>query len=132
MHEFYLLGWEKFILVCCQLVPDRLTNYDASCIITSLAINFTRLRACKVLDKLSRAAFAKHTSFNWRNGETTYLVLLTMYCSFNIHMNIFHCKTHFVWYEISISFYSHNIYYNGFIGKDSFKLKFLLNFLNWI
>ena len=64
----------------------------------------TRPTPTKVFDKLSRAAFAKHTLYNWRNGEATYLVLLTRYCLFDIQRNIFHCKTHFAWYEISVYF----------------------------
>ena len=66
--------------------------------------------ATKVFDKLSRAAFAKHTSYNWRNGEATYLVLLTRYCLFDIQRNIFHCKTHFACYEISVYFLFFVIY----------------------
>ena len=64
-------------------------KYDASCTITHLATK-TRRSVCnrptatKVFEKLSRAAFAIHASYNWRNGEATYLVLLTRYCLFDI------------------------------------------------
>ena len=88
----------------------------------------------KVFDDLSRAAFAKRTSYNWRNVEATYLVLLTRYCLFDIQRNSFHCKTHLAWYEISVYYYYyfffHNIHYIGFTGKNSFKLKILVNVLN--
>ena len=70
----------------------------------------TRPTPTKVFDKLSRAAFAKHTLYNWRNGEATYLVLLTRYCLFDIQRNIFHSKTHFAWYEISVYFLFFVIY----------------------
>ena len=35
--------------------------------------------ATKVFDKLSRAVSVKHTLYNWRIGEATYLALLTRY-----------------------------------------------------
>ena len=82
---------------------------DSGCTITPLATKTrrsicTRPTVTKVFDKLSRAVSVKHTSYNWRNGEATYLVLLTRYCSFDIQRNLFHCKTHFAWYEISVCF----------------------------
>ena len=99
----------------CRRVKNGYTKYDASCTITPPATKTrrstcTRLTATKVFDKLSRAAFAKHTSYNRRNGEPTYLFLLTRYCLFDIQRNIFHCKTHFAWYEISVYFLFFIIY----------------------
>ena len=70
----------------------------------------TRPTATKVFEKLSRAAFAKRTLYNWRNGKATYLVLLTRYCLFDIHRNIFRCKTRFAWYEINVCFLFFVIY----------------------
>ena len=60
---------------------------------------FTRPTATKVFDKFSRAASVNHPSYNWRNGEATYSAILMRYYSFG------HCKIHFAWYEISVSFY---------------------------
>ena len=64
----------------------------------------TRPTVTKVFDKLSKAVSAKHTSYNWRNSEATYLILLTRYCSLDIQRNLFHRKTYFAWYEISFWF----------------------------
>ena len=96
-----------------RFVDDKLQTdikkYDAGCSITPLA-NKTRRSICtwptvtKVLDKLSRVVSIKRTSYNCRNGEATYLVLLTRYYSFDTQKNLFHCKTHFAWYEIKVCF----------------------------
>ena len=109
MHIFYSFKQGKDISVCCRRAKNGYTKYDARCTITPLATKTrrsicTRLTATKVFENLSRAAFSKHTSYNWRNGEATYLVLLTRYCLFDTQRNIFHCKTHFAWYEISVYF----------------------------
>ena len=86
----------------------------------------------KSLTSFLRAAFAKHTSYNWRNGEVTYLVLLTRYCLFDIQRNIFHCKTHFAWYEISVYFLFFVIYaISDLLKNNSFKLKISVNVLNF-
>ena len=69
-----------------------------------LQIKFLEPTATKVFYKLSAAVSVKHTSYNWRNGEATYLVLLSRYWSFDIHRNLFYCKIHFAWYEISFCF----------------------------
>ena len=125
------------VSVCCRRAKNGYTKYDASCTITSLATKTrrsicTRPTATKVFDKLSRAAFAKHTSYNWRNGEATYLVLLTRYCLFDIQRNIFHCKTHFAWYEISVYFLFFVIYaISDLLKNNSFKLKISVNVLNF-
>ena len=110
MHGFELLKQGKDVSVCWRRATNRYTKYDAACTITPLSTKTrrflcTRPTATKVFDKLSRAAFANHTSFNWRNDEATYLVLLTRYCLFDIQRNSFHCKTHFAWYEISVYFF---------------------------
>ena len=42
----------------------------------------TRPIVTKAFDKLSRAVSVKDTSYNWKNGEATYFILLTRYCSF--------------------------------------------------
>ena len=57
-------------------------KYDADCPITPLATKIrisicTRSTVTKVLDKLSGAVSTKRTPYNCRNGEATYLVLLT-------------------------------------------------------
>ena len=109
MHGFYPFKQGKDVSVCCRQAKNRYTKYDASCTITPLPAKTrssfcTRPTATKVFDNLSRAAFAKNTSYNWKNGEATYLALLTRYCLFDIQRNIFHCKTHFAWYEISVYF----------------------------
>ena len=109
MHRFYHFKQEKDVLICWRWVTNRYKKYDADCTITPLATKTrrsicTRPTVTKVFDKLSRAVSVKHTSYNWRNGEATYLVLLTRYCSFDIQRNLFHCKIHFAWYEISVCF----------------------------
>ena len=114
MHGFYPFKQGKDVSVCCRRAKNGYTKYDASCTITPLTTKTrrsicTRPTATKVFDKLSRAAFAKHT-YNWRNSEATYLVLLTRYCLFDIQRNIFHCKTHFAWYEINVYFLFFVIY----------------------
>ena len=109
MHGLYPFKQGKDVSVCCQRAKNGHTKYDAGCAITLPATKtrrsiYTRSTTTKVFDKISRAAFAKHTSYNWRNGEATYLVLLTRYCLFDIQRNIFHSKTHFAWYKISVYF----------------------------
>ena len=137
MHGFYPLKQGKDVSVCCRRATNRYTKYDATCTITALATKTrrsicTRPTATKVFDKHSRAAFAQHTSYNWRNGEATYLVLLTRHCLFDIQRNLFHCKTHFDWYEIRAYFLFFGIHtITGFTGKSSFKLKISVNFLNF-
>ena len=115
MHGFYPFKQGKDVSVCSRRAKNGYTKYDISCTITSLATKTrrsicTRPTGTKVFDKLSRAAFAKHKSFNWRNGEARYLLLFTRYCLFDIQKNIFHCKTHFAWYEISVYFLFFVIY----------------------
>ena len=90
----------------------------------------TRPTPTKVFDKLSRAAFAKHTLYNWRNGEATYLVLLTRYCLFDIQRNIFHCKTLCLVWNKCLFLVFRNLHYIGFNGKNSFKLKISGKVLN--
>ena len=109
MHGFYLLKHEKDVSICWRQVTNRFKKYNTGCTITPLTTKTrrsicTRPTVTKVFDKLSRAVSVKHTSYNWRNGEATYLVLLTRYCSFDIQRNLFHCKTYFVWYKISVCF----------------------------
>ena len=58
----------------------------------------------KSLSSFLEQFLIKHTSYNWRNGEATYLVLLIRHCSFNIQRNLFHCKTLFAWYKISVCY----------------------------
>ena len=100
---------KKDVSICWRRVTKIYEKYDAGCTFTPLATK-TRRSVCtrptvtKVFDKLSRAVSVKYTSYNWRNGKATYLVLLTRYCTFDIQRNRFHCKTLFAWYEISVSF----------------------------
>ena len=115
MCGFYPFKHRKDVSVFCRRAKNGYTKYNASCTITPLATKTrrsicTRPKFTKVFDKLSRAAFAKQTSHNWKNDEATYLVLLTRYCLFKIQRNIFHCKTHFAWYEISVNFWFFVIY----------------------
>ena len=105
MYGFYCLKQEKDVLICWQRFTNRYKKYDVDCTITPLATETrrsicTRPTVTKVFDKFSKAVSVKHT-YNWRNSEATYLILLTRYCSFDIQRNIFHWKTHFAWYEIS-------------------------------
>ena len=109
-------------------------KYDADCPITPLATKIrisicTRSTVTKVLDKLSGAVSTKRTPYNCRNGEATYLVLLTRYCSFDNQKNLFHCKTHFAWYKISVCFSFFVV--GAFIEKYWFKLKSSISFLNF-
>ena len=115
MHGFYPFKLGKDVSACCRRDKNGYKKYDASCTITPLATKTrrsirTRPTATKVFDKLYRAAFAKRTSYIWRNGKAAYLVLLTKCCLFDIQRNIFHCKTHFAWYEISVYFLFFVIY----------------------
>ena len=72
-----------------QFVANKLRSdiqYDASCTITTLATKTKRSictspTAIKAFDKFSRAASVKHTLYNWRNGEETYLALLVHFIS---------------------------------------------------
>ena len=66
-------------------------------IYTTLLVNKTKRSSFHQTDhhqslceKISRAASAKHISYNWGNAETIYLVIITGYCSFNIQRNLFH------------------------------------------
>ena len=109
MHGFYRLKQEKHVSICWRRVTNRYKKYDAGCPMTPLATKnrrsiCTRPTETKVLDKLSREVSVKHTSYNWRNAEATYLVLLTRYCSFDIQSSLFHCKTYFAWFKISVCF----------------------------
>ena len=109
MYGFYRLKQEKDVLICWRRFTNRYKNYDADCSITPLATKTrrsicTRPTVTKIFDKLSKAVSVKHTSYNWRNSEATYLILLTRYCSLDIQRNLFHRKTHFVWYETSVWF----------------------------
>ena len=109
--KYFILKQEKDVLICCRRVTNGYTKYDAGCTITSLATKTrrsicTRPRATKVFDKHSRAVSVRLTSYNWRNGEATYLVLLTRYCSFDIQRNLFHCKTHFAWCKVFVFHFS--------------------------
>ena len=92
-----------------QRVTSRCKKYDADCTMTPLATKnrrsiCTRATDSKFFDKLSRAISVKHTSYNWRNAEATYLVLLTGYSSFDIRKNLFNCKSYFAWCKISVCF----------------------------
>ena len=82
MHGFYPLRQGKDVSVFCRQITNRFTKYEAGCAITPLAIQTrryicTRLTASKVFDKLSREAFSRHTSHNWRNGEAKHALLAT-------------------------------------------------------
>ena len=90
----YGLNQEKDVSICWRQVTNScyyelqiVKKYDVGCTITPLSTKtrrsiYTRPTVNKVFDKLSRAVSVKHTSYNWRNGEATYLVLFTGYCSF--------------------------------------------------
>ena len=144
MHGFYRLKQEKDVSICWRRVTSRYKKYDAGYPMTPLATKnrrsiCTRPTETKVFDKLSREVSVKHTSYNWRNAEATYLVLLTRYCSFDIQSSLFHCKIYFAWYKISVcfSFFScvlfifRNMYCIGFIGKYWFKSKTSTKFPNF-
>ena len=109
MQGFYRLKQENDVSICWQRVTSRCKKYDADCTMTPLATKnrrsiCTRATDSKFFDKLSRAISVKHTSYNWRNAEATYLVLLTGYSSFDIQRNLFHCKIYFAWCKISVCF----------------------------
>ena len=76
-------------------VTSRCKKYDADCTMTPLATK-NRRSIC------TRATDTK--VFDFRNAETTYLVLLTGYSSFDIQRNLFHCKIYFAWCKISVCF----------------------------
>ena len=78
-----------------QRVTSRCKKYDADCTMTPLATK-NRRSIC------TRATDTK--VFDFRNAETTYLVLLTGYSSFDIQRNLFHCKIYFAWCKISVCF----------------------------
>ena len=111
MHGLYRLKQEKDVSIYRRRVTNRYKKYDTGCTIVPLATKTrssicTRPVATRVFGKISRAVSVKHTLYKCRNGEATYLVLLTRYCSFDIRRNLFHCKKHFARYEISVCFSS--------------------------
>ena len=131
-------------MACCRQAKNRYTKYDASS--PSLPwppkpeVLFTPEQQPQIFDKFSRAPFAKNTSYNWRNGEAIYLALHTRYCLFDIQKNIFRCKTHLAWYEISVFFFVlfcfvyfafRNMHYIRLNRKNSFKLKISVNVLDF-
>ena len=89
MHGFYRLKQRKDVSVCWRQITNRYIKYDACCTIIHVVTKIrrpicTKLTVTIVFDKPSRAAFAKHTSYNWKNVEVSYLVLLVRYYSLDI------------------------------------------------
>ena len=111
--DFIFSSKKKMFWFVDDTLQTDIKKYDADCPITPLATKIrisicTRSTVTKVLDKLSGAVSTKRTPYNCRNGEATYLVLLTRYCSFDNQKNLFHCKTHFARYTFfqNTSFYA--------------------------
>ena len=129
MRGFYRLKQEKDVSICWRWVTNRYKKYDAGCTITHLVAK-TRRSICtkptvsKVFDKISRAVSVKHTSYNWRNAEATYVPF------YKISRVILFTAKHTLHGTKCLFFFFRYMYYSGLIGKDWLKLKTLTKFLN--
>ena len=135
MHGFYRLKQGQNGSNCWR-VTNVYTKYDADCTITFLATEtrrsiYTRPTVNEVFDKLSRAVSIKHKielEKWWSNiFGRFYKILFIRYWEepFSVQNRL--CL---VWNKCFF-FIFRNMHYNEFIGKDWFKLKISIKFLNF-